>query len=136
MDNRGFEELEHTADLAYRLHAADMESLLHTATRALHHAQELVFDRPAGRSRSLSLTSFDRETLLVQWLEEELFTLATDGLAWCSWDISMTGDASLRARVTPTPAASYQVEIKAVTFHHLHISEREQGLETVIVFDV
>lgn len=136
MDKNRFEELEHTADLAVRLTAPDMPELLGAATAALHSVQHLEITPGSQDLTSLSLEAPDRETLLVQWLEEELYLLETDGRAWRSWNITMTGPSSLHAQIQTSPAASYQLEIKAVTFHNLRILDTNDGLETVVVFDV
>jgi len=136
MDKSRFKELEHTADLAVQLNAPGMPELLGIATAALHAVQQLEFSPSSQHPISLSLQAPDRETLLVQWLEEELYSLETAGRAWLSWSITMTGGSSLHADIQTAPVASFRLDIKAVTFHNLHILESVSGLETVVVFDV
>lgn len=136
MANFGFEEVEHTADWALRIWAADLAGLLTAAAQGM---LGLVDARPAGDDRqwrNVRLETEDREGLLVSWLEEILFLLETEGRTCTAFEITIDGQCALDGRVQTAQAARPKKSIKAVTYHNLRIEQSEHGLETVVVFDV
>jgi SHS2 domain-containing protein len=66
-------ELEHTADRAFLVRGDDLRELFANAADALFRLQR----QPAGRAsdiiRQVEVEGFDRETLLVNWLNEILY---------------------------------------------------------------
>lgn len=131
-----FAEIEHTADLALLIQAPDMLQLLDCASRALQATLALTFAAPPGRQIPLDLRGADPETLLVQWLEEQLYLIDTEGQAWHSWTLQAAGPLRFTAQVVVCPIDPPDLHIKAVTFHDLVIRKTTAGLETTVVFDV
>jgi SHS2 domain-containing protein len=86
--------------------------------------------------RELRLESWDRESLLVDWLNELLFLTETEGLLFVEWRIESLTDRELVARVGGAPAPVTRAGIKAATFHDLALRQDESGWFTTITFDV
>ncbi len=131
-----FEEIEHTADRAFRVTGRDMVDLLQNATHAIYAA-----DRPrtAGKTsgtREIRVEGVDRESLLVNWLNEILYLEQAHRLACERFEIIELKNDHLRARVETRACGQNHTHIKAVTFHNLEIRESPEGLEAEIVVDV
>ena len=131
-----FEEIEHTADQALRVRGTDFEELLHNAALGMLQLTGAIPRSGPSRDRKIEVEAPDREGLLVAWLEELLFFMETRGVTYTKFELHMTGDNHLVAKVQETPIAAMTRHIKAVTYHDLEIERTEDGLETAIVFDV
>jgi SHS2 domain-containing protein len=135
------DEVDHTADWAIRVRAADARELF---TAAAHGMFALLADPAAiGREHEIAidLEAVDLETLLVDWLNELLYRAEVSGMVFphaCidSLEIGPRPRLRARARGGPTPAASGARRIKAATFAGLRIAPVAGGLEATIVFDV
>ena len=132
----GFEELEHTADVAIRVWGANLAELFANAARAM--ACQLANSTDVARTvmREIELTEDDGETLLVAWLSELLYLGERDECVFVGFDVREIGAGRLRAVVWGGPVGEYRRYIKAVTFSDLAIQRTENGYEAVVVFDV
>jgi len=132
-----FEEVEHTADWALRVRGADLRELLAHAARGM--SSLLVSDLetvPADVQRQVELDALDAETLLVEWLGELAYWAESELLVFREYDLAEVSPTHLRATLRGGRVPGLQKHIKAVTYHNLKIVTTEDGLETVIVFDV
>ena len=131
-----FEEIEHTADRAFRVRGHDLPDLLVNAAHAMH---ALGGVQPAGETsatRDLEVEGIDAESLLVDWLNEILFLEQEHQLVCEKFQIYELKGYHLRARVETRECTDYQADIKAVTFHNLKICKTPAGLEAEVVMDV
>ncbi len=131
-----FQEIEHTADRAFRVTGRNMAELLENAARTIQ-----AVDRPGtmGRTlgtREIQIEGIDRESLLVNWLNEILYLEQAHGLTCEQFEIIELKDDHLRARVETRECDRNYSQIKAVTFHNLEIRESSEGVEAEIVVDV
>lgn len=132
----GFEEIDHTADRAFRVMGHDMASLLENAARAM---RALDGPRAAGKpseTRQIEVEGVDRESLLVNWLNEILYLEQVHRIACDGFHIDAVKNDRLCARVETRVSDRSGTHIKAVTFHNLKIRETAEGLEADIVVDV
>src|SRR3990172_12893367 len=123
---RPYRQLPHTADLAWRLWGASLPELFENAGRAL---SATLTDRRYLRrraTREVSLTSVDREALLVDWLNYLLYLFDIDGFLGRNFRVVHLTPEHLEATVTGEtfddsrhPA---KTAVKAATFHHLAIA--------------
>lgn len=137
MDQRGFEEVGHTAEWSLRVWAPTMTELFVQAAHGMLALVEL--DAQSGDKknwRTITLQAPDFETLLVRWLHDILFELETRYVTCTEFDIQVHDTPELAGRVQETKADRPKKHIKAVTYHELDIQTRDGGLETLIVFDV
>ena len=140
----GFEPVDHTADLALRIWAPDLEGLFRQAARGM---MGLVTEpgavRPEGQYE-LTIAGIDLEELLVSWLGELLYRLETEQLLLteCRRLRIERGPGGFRLTATmrgePFDARRHRLaaEIKAATYHGLRIAPgTEGGYEVTVVFD-
>lgn len=131
-----FEEIEHTADRAFRVTGHDMAELLQNGARAM---QALDGPLPAGEpsaTQAIQVEGVDRESLLVNWLNEILYLEQVHRVVCDRFHIDELQNHRLRARVETRHCNRNSTHIKAVTFHNLQIREIPQGLEAEVVLDV
>ncbi len=137
MTDRGYEEVDHTAEWSLRVWAPNMTELFIQAAQSM---LALVEVRPERRSqgswREIELEAPDFETLLVDWLHELLYALETRYVTCAELDLQVEESPALKGRILEVPAPRPKKHIKAVTYHELNIEKRNGRLETVIVFDV
>jgi SHS2 domain-containing protein len=119
--------------------AADWPGLLAEAGRGL---AELLLrgavpaaDPDAGW-RTLEVASHDRESLLVDWLNEIVF-IAETGL-WVPVEIEIEdfSDIHLKARARGVAVEVPPSLVKAATFHDLHVRDLPEGLDAEVILDV
>ncbi len=139
LTERGFAEVEHTADWALRIFGRDWPDFLKNAARGLNY---LLIDAEAAlvdkleREERVALTAFDREGLLVDWLGELAYWAETERLIFHEFDFSEVTPTHLRARLRGSVVPHLRKHIKAVTYHNLAITEIAEGLTATVVFDV
>ncbi|HKJ28025.1 MAG TPA: archease [Anaerolineales bacterium] len=132
---KGFEELEHTADWALRIWAPDMTALLVQAAEGMNYLAEIKLARKRANLCDLSIDATDREMLLVNFLNEILYCGEVEHVGFDHFELQLDG-LNLTATLFGAKIVSQKKEIKAVTYHNLAVQETERGLEVEIVFDV
>jgi SHS2 domain-containing protein len=136
----GFTEVDHTADYALRVWGRDLRDLMESAGRGLIYLLVGENSPPAEEEREVAVEGPDRGVLVMRGARE-LLHLLEDAYAPVSVAVVDLDEPGLRARlrVGVVPAESVQdrlhVAIKAVTYHHLDIEEREGQLEMTLTFD-
>ena len=133
---KNFEEIEHTADWAYRVRGNNLTELFIQAALGLYSLVGMQLAERDKTTRLIELKGIDRETLLVAWLNELLYLQESEGLGFEQLEIQHLDDTSLRATVTGSPTQQWLKDIKAVTYHNLAVRETESGLEVTLVLDV
>jgi len=132
-----FEEVEHTADRALRIHGRDLSELFANAADGMNSLM-----RPAGTgdadriAKRIELEALDPESLLVAWLSELAFWAETECLVFSRFDFLELSATRLRADIHGSRADGLEKHIKAVTFHDLAIRRGPEGLVVTVVFDV
>jgi len=137
--NAGFEEIEHTADWAIRVHAANLQELFARAARGMFSLLTDLSGLTPEHSFDIELRAIDVETLLVDWLNELLYLAERHDLVFVTFNIhelSIAGEARLRATVEGNRPAELFKVIKAATFSGLSIRRDADDLEAELVFDV
>jgi len=133
-----FQEIEHTADRAFRVTGRDLTALLENAARAMQALDKDEAGPTAERleTREIEVEGVDGESLLVNWLNEILYLEQVHHLVCEQFHIYDLKNHWLRARVESRKCDRSHIHIKAVTFHNLKIRETSEGLEAEIVVDV
>jgi SHS2 domain-containing protein len=86
--------------------------------------------------RQVRLEDWDRESLLVSWLNELLFLTEREGLLFVEFQFESLTDTTMVARIGGVPGSANKASIKAATFHDLALIREGDGWATVITFDV
>jgi len=131
-----FEEIEHTADRAFRVQGRDLSELLVNAVRAVHALEGIRSAGETSATRELEVEGIDSESLLVNWLNEILFVEQQHQVRCEKFQIRELNGFHVRARVETRGCPGYQTGIKAVTFHNLKICKTPVGMEAEVVVDV
>ena len=131
-----YKEIEHAADWAFHVSGRGLQELFIHAAQAICTAEHSDFAAPITLTHELQVEGVDRESLLVNWLNELLYMEQTKREAYRNFDILEMDDSHLRARVQGAPEQNCERHIKAVTFHNLEIKRTPSGLEATIVVDV
>jgi SHS2 domain-containing protein len=131
-----FREVEHTADRAFTVRGGDLAELFALAAHALCAIQGQPTDTRETVSREVEVSGVDRETLLVNWLNEVLYLQDVHKECYSRFAVAAVSETSLRAFVHGEANASSRRTIKAVTFHGLRIERLADGWEATIVVDV
>ena len=130
-----WQEIEHTADLALHLWADDLPDLFATAARGMLALFVEVDDAAQVETRDLTLTALDVETLLIDWLNELLYFVEVQGIAFIAFEFTDLTPTALTATLRGGPVLDYTGYVKAATFHDLRVLATPAGYETEIVFD-
>ncbi len=128
-------EIEHVADVSFRVHGANLHELFENAARSMLEVQSQR-NGSAPVTRAFTATGDDRETLLVNFLNEILYLQDVHGEIYCECTIQVISDRSLQAKVLGQPRVRSYRLIKAVTFHNLKIEPVPDGLQVTLVMDV
>jgi len=131
-----FREVEHTADRAFTVRGRDLAELFALAARGLGVVQGQPAATRETVSRQVEVSGVDRETLLVNWLNEILYLQDVHKESYSRFEVAAISDTSLSASLHGEPDASSRRIIKAVTFHGLKIDWLPDGWEATIVVDV
>lgn len=131
-----FEEIEHTADRAFRVTGGDLADLLENAARAMQALDGRRYTGIPCATREIEVEGVDRESLLVNWLNEILYLEQAHQLVCGEFHIYELKNHRLRARVAARECNRSYTQIKAATFHNLTIRQTPEGLEAEVVLDV
>src|SRR5262245_66679897 len=93
-----YEEVDHTADWAFRAFGKDLKELFENAAYALF-ALEGALDAESTLAREIHVEGIDREALLVNWLSELLFLQETKKETYQTFNITELSDTTLTATV-------------------------------------
>ena len=113
-----------------------MAGLLENAARAMQAVEEPRSAREPAVIKEIEVGGVDRESLLVNWLNEILYLEQTHQLVCERFHITELDNHHLRALIETRKCDPSQTHIKAVTFHNLQIRETSGGLEAEVVLDV
>lgn len=131
-----FEEVEHTADLALKVHGHSLKEFFANAAYGLFSLMADLEKLAPSVSRAVHLEAPDRESLLVDWLNELLYLHEVEEEIYTRFEIETLSSTALSATVWGARIAASKLTVKAATFHDLEIRETEDGYLTTVVFDV
>ena len=134
--NEGFEEIEHTADVALHVWGEDIAGLFANAARGMAWLLADPAKVEVTTEESIELEAYDAETLLVSWLGELLYLHEREEVLFTEFDLEEVTETHLRGVARGGPMDEPRHSIKAVTFSEMDIQPSDRGLETNVVFDV
>lgn len=136
-----YEYFDHTADIGMMAYGDTLARMFQNAAKGM---VGIMFDVGEGgkeRTLTVSLEHEDNtEQLLIDWLNELLFLIETEGLVMTRFEISEITGKALKAKVTGTPmdpkVHRYKTEIKSTTYHMLKIGRENDKYFGRILFDI
>lgn len=133
----GFREIAHTADLEIMAWGEDLPDLFWQAARGMYYLMGVQLARETEKPspQTFHVEGIDHESLLVTFLDELLYILEEEQLAFTALRLEIT-ENTLHCQGHGIPVIAQERGIKAVTYHNLKIQSIENRLTVRIVFDV
>lgn len=133
-------EVDHTGDAGIVVTAPDRRRLFERAAAGMF---AIVVDMDLVEpllERTVDVEGSDMEDLLLRWLSELNYIHLTEAMLFRTFSIMAMSDVSLSAkifgeRIDPARHTIY-TEVKAVTYHGLHVVELDDEWEAQIIFDM
>ena len=135
MVSSGYEELEHTADIALRVWGDDYFSLLKESAEGMYDLMGVEIERSIVKRTEFTIEEGNPEMQLVDFLNEVLYFAEGKGSIFETFTFKFD-EGKLNVQASGFKAKSIHRNIKAVTFHDLEIQETNLGFETRITFAV
>lgn len=136
--------IEHTADIAVEVKGKSLEELFLSAAMAWQESVSEPFELTNDKKIELHLSDNTAEELLVNYLSELNYHLSV--YKWIMGSIEKLiidktyNSLHLSAEIIGEPIDDnkhiLKEEIKAVTFHRMHIDNEEGTFTTTIIFDI
>jgi SHS2 domain-containing protein len=131
-----FELIPHTADVRARVTAASLEELFRDAVYALNAAMHAQGGATRVQ-RTISVhDSADRTALLVDFLNEVLHRAHVGAERFEEVTFTRLDEHSVGAELTGFTPASFDEDVKAVTYHEAEVRLEEETWTTMLVFDI
>jgi SHS2 domain-containing protein len=134
-----FEIFDHTADVGIIAYGADLKQAFANAAKGLFSLITRLGDVGETLHRDIELTAADRESLLVDWLNELVYYFDAEGILFKRFDIIELNNSHLKARGYGEKAdrARHELKtgVKAATYHMLKI-EKNHGYRVQVIFDI
>jgi SHS2 domain-containing protein len=135
-----YETFEHTADLGLRIRAADLDTLLAEAGKALTSiiVEDVASVQPVQRL-DIALAPEETAYLLFDWLRELLYRFDAEHLLFSRFEVHVS-DEGLKGSAwgEPLDEARHVLghEVKAITYHGLKAEKVADGWEAEVIVDI
>jgi SHS2 domain-containing protein len=137
--DRGYETLEHTADVGLRAWGPDLAAVFEQAAMALIAIMGQA-SGPATRHEDVTLEAPDGVALLVEWLSEVVFLFEARTFVPLRIDADVEAEPwRVRAAIDGCDAESFEQNgpaVKAVTYHEAELARSSSGYEARVYLDV
>src|SRR5690349_21408225 len=135
-----FEILEHPADIGFRTFADSLPELYANAALAMLSIADDPESAAPAHEYMIRIESGDRESLMVDWLNEVLYWFDGKRIAFHDFRVSQSDGAALEAiaRGEPREAERHRARliVKAVTYHQLRVEQRESRWVAEVYLDI
>jgi len=140
MIEKAFEITDHTADVGIIAYGADIKQLFSNAALALFSLITEVGSINEKLRRHVEIVSEDKDSLLVEWLNELIYLFDAEHVLFRRFDIESLTNNQLKATCYGEDfdplKHKIRTEVKAATYHMLKINRNNRGYEVQILFDV
>ena len=130
-DRKGSWELfAHDADIGVRGKGTTLAQAFGNAALAMSASMLDISEIRPEKTVRINCEAPDPETLLVDWLNALVFEMATRGMLFCSFEVSIDGSRlTADARGEPVDLARHApaAEVKGATFTELHVGKEPNG---------
>ena len=140
MTGERFEILEHAADVGFRAFGPSLAELFANAGLAL---ESIAMDIDAVEPRQeypLSAEGEDRESLLINWLNEIVYYMDGRRVVMCRFEITEITGTSVRGAGWGEPRDRrrhpVRIVVKAATYHQLRIAEEDGRWVAEVFLDI
>ena len=137
---RTFEIIDHTADVGIIAYGTDIEQLFCNAALALF---SLITELESIQEKShlnLRVSSDERDSLLVEWLNELIYFFDAKHMLFNRFDIESLTQNELKATChgEDFDPMKHKIKrgVKAATYHMLRLDKNNDGYEAQIILDI
>jgi len=142
-ERKGFEYLDHTADVYIKAYGKDLNEAFENAARAMFNIMTDIEKISPKIVREMNIKENDLEALLYSWLENLLILFDSEGLIFSKFEVKIekeNGYYSLKGKAwgeefDPKKHPS-KTEVKAVTYSLMEIHEEEGNSYVKFVLDI
>ncbi len=131
-----FEEIDHTADWAFRAYGRDLKELFENAAYALFALEGALDTVTPTVTRRVEVSGIDYESVLVNWLSELLYLQETRGEVYQRFAIDHLTETALGATIEGVPSGPLNKFVKAITYYGLKIEQTPEGWQATVTVDV
>lgn len=139
MPGSKFKILEHTADFMIEVYGKNLKTLFINAAQGMffYMAKPKKGKLSKSRFQEIKIKSLDKESLLVDFLNELLYLSMTKDQFYSEIKIEKLTNKELEAKIRGIPfeKTDLNLEIKAATFYNLKI-RKNKIWKTAITFDI
>jgi SHS2 domain-containing protein len=144
MDIRGmkkaFEIIDHTADIGIIAYGTDIEELFSNAALALFSLITELESVEEKLHLDLEVSSADRDSLLVEWLNELIYFFDAKHILFNRFDIESLTHNQLKATCHgegfDPMKHKIKMGVKAATYHMLKLDKSGDGCKAQIILDI
>ncbi len=144
MSNKGYEFLEHISDVQVRSWGPNLKEAFSQAALGLFDTITEIKNVEMKLSKSIKITSEDKESLLFDFLTELLYLFDTEDLVFSYIEVlkikKETGnfslEASLKGDIYDPEKHSIGTEVKAITYSYMKIEELQEKVVIEVIFDI
>jgi SHS2 domain-containing protein len=128
---------DHVGEVRMRVDAPTLASLFEEAARGIADLMlETTSAVDAAGVEAVELHAPDKESLLVDWLNEIIFLSETRRHVYTGARVQRISDTELDAVVHGVVPENLRTPVKAATLHALKIEETPQGYSASVTLDV
>jgi SHS2 domain-containing protein len=134
-----FEVLEHTADIGFRAFGATWKELLINASLALVSIAMEIDQIEPRCPYPIAAQGEDRESLLVNWLNEVLYYVDGEGVALRRFELQKADDDTALGIGYGEPRGDRhhaKLIVKGVTYHQLRVEQSPDGWMCEVYLDI
>jgi SHS2 domain-containing protein len=135
-----FEIIDHTADIGIVSYGADVKQTFSNAALGLFSLITELGSIKENVQREIRVSSQDRESLLVEWLNELLYIFDVDHIVFKRFEFDAFNERELKVSCFGDKINPKQQEIKrevqAATYHMLAINKENNGYKAQVIFDI
>jgi len=137
---KGFEVIDHTADVGIIAYGTEIKQVFGNAALALFSLITELEDVGEELKYDVEVASEDRESLLVEWLNELIYLFDAEHVLLKKFDVQSLSNARLKAacygeKFDPS-RHKIKTGVKAATYHMLRIDKYNKGYKAQVIFDI
>jgi len=137
--DKDFEIVNHTADVGIVAYGVDMKQAFTNAAKGLFSLITELDDIEEALHRDIEVTATDKESLLVEWLNELIYLFDTENIIFKRFDVTELNNTRLKARSygekVDRSRHKLKTGVKAATYHMLKVNKND-GYQVQVIFDI
>jgi SHS2 domain-containing protein len=137
---KDFEIIEHTADAGVRSYGETLEEAFVNIARGMTSLIVRPETIKENICREINISAPDRETLMVEWLNELIYYFDTENIVFKKFDIVHLTSSEIKVRCfgERIDRTIHEVErgIKAATYYMLKVERNSDGYSAQAFFDI